>query len=373
MEKITVEDLKFMALALREAYKRKGETLPNPAVGAVLVKNGKVVSKGYHEKAGKPHAERVAIERAGKEAKGSTLYVTLEPCNHYGKTPPCTEAIIKAGIKKVVVGIKDPNPIASGGIEKLRETGVEVKVGVFAKRCFELIDDFIVNLKFKRPFVSLKLASTLDGYIADPKGNSKWITSEKARTYVHKLRSYHNAVMVGIGTVLKDDPLLNVRRVETNSQPKAVVVDRDLKIPLNSRLVRERAKDLILITSQESLLEYKAKILKDMGVSLLPVNLKGNYLDLKEALVSLRECYSIYSILCEGGSKLAGALIREGLVDKLYLFYAPKIFCSGINLIGCSSKQKDLFTVYKTEVFPPDVLLVGYSKDVHSLWKTVDR
>ncbi|TCK06635.1 bifunctional diaminohydroxyphosphoribosylaminopyrimidine deaminase/5-amino-6-(5-phosphoribosylamino)uracil reductase RibD [Phorcysia thermohydrogeniphila] len=321
----TPEDEKFMRLAVKEAYRGKGKTLPNPAVGAVIVKDGKVISTGYHERAGLPHAESIAIDRAGERAKGATLYVTLEPCNHYGRTPPCSEKIIKAGIKRVVVGVRDPNPVASGGIERLRKAGIEVEVGVLKKKCFELIDDFLVNIKEKRPFVSLKLASTLDGLIADKRGNSKWITSEESRKLVHKLRSYHNAVMVGIGTVLKDDPLLNVRYFKVNSQPKAIVVDRDLKIPVNCRLIKERAEELIIVTAQESLLSYKANILKDLGVKILPVSVSGSELNLLETLRALRESFGIFSIMCEGGAKLAWNLLKAGLIDKYHLFYAPKI------------------------------------------------
>ena len=314
-----------MKLAIAEAYKGKGKTLPNPAVGAVIVKEGRVISTGYHKRAGLPHAERVAIEKAGREAEGSTLYVTLEPCNHYGKTPPCTEAIIKAGVKRVVIGVRDPNPVASGGVERLKSAGIEVEVGVLERECLELIDDFILLLKEReRPFISLKMALTLDGAVADSKAYSKWITGSEARAFVHKLRSHHGGVMVGIGTVLKDDPLLTVRDYPSQSQPLAIVVDSSLKIPLNSRLIKERASELVIITAQSSLLSYKAGILRDMGVRLVPVFGAEGFLDLKEGLAALRRELSIYSVMCEGGSTLAGSLLKEGLMDKLYLFYAPK-------------------------------------------------
>jgi len=318
-----------MKLALAEGYRGKGKTLPNPAVGAVLVKDGRVVSTGYHERAGLPHAERIAIEKAGREARGATLFVTLEPCNHHGRTPPCTEAIIRAGIKKVVVGVRDPNPVASGGIERLREAGIEVEVGVLERECFELIDDFVANLNSERPFVSLKLALTLDGALADSRGTSKWITGEEARAFVHRLRSYHNAVMVGIGTVLKDDPLLTVREYPVEKQPLAVVVDPSLKIPLNCRLIKKRASELVVVTAQSSLLSYKAGVLKDLGVRLVPVFGAEGILDLKEGLVALRRELSVYSVMCEGGSTLAGYLLKEELIDKLYLFYAPKVLGGG--------------------------------------------
>jgi len=340
-----------MKLALAEGYKGKGKTLPNPAVGAVLVKDGRVISTGYHQRAGLPHAERIAIEKAGEEARGATLYVTLEPCNHYGKTPPCTEAIIEAGIKRVVVGIRDPNPVASGGVERLKEAGIEVETGILERECFELIDDFIVNLNSERPFVSLKLALTLDGALADSEGTSKWITGKEARAFVHRLRSCHNAVMVGIGTVLKDDPLLTVREYPTQEQPLAVVVDPSLKIPTNSRLIKERASELVVITAQSSLLSYKANILKDMGVRLVPVFGAEGILDLEEGLIALKRELSIYSVMCEGGSTLAGYLLRKNLMDKLYLFYAPKVLGGGEFLPAFGGSSKGLEEAYTLKPF----------------------
>lgn len=358
------QDEKFMKIAIKEAYKAKGRTLPNPAVGAVVVKNGEIIATGYHRRAGLPHAEAVALERAGESAKGSTLYVTLEPCNHYGKTPPCSERIIEAGVKRVVVGIRDPNPVARGGVERLKSAGIEVKVGVLEKECFELIDDFIVNLREKRPFVSLKFGATLDGMIADKNGNSKWITSPESRKLVHLLRSYHNAVMVGIGTVLKDDPLLNVREVETEVQPKAVVVDKSLKIPVHSKIVKERARDLIVLTAQESLFSYKAGILKDFGVTLVPVYDLGGKLDLREGLELLRKEYGICSIMSEGGSKLAWELLTKDLIDKFYFFYAPKVLGSeGVPMFEGGVEIENAFNleIFYLQKLGGDLLVKSYS------------
>lgn len=371
MEKVTLEDIRFMNLAIREAYRGKGKTLPNPAVGAVLVKDDKVIAKGYHKRAGLPHAEAIALERAGERAKGATLYVTLEPCNHYGRTPPCTERIIKAGVKEVVIGIRDPNPVAAGGVERLRSAGIKVKIGVLKKKCFELIEDFVVNILKKRAFLNLKLALTLDGKIADKNGNSKWITGKAARNFVQKLRSWHNAVMVGIGTVLKDNPKLTVRDFPVDRQPFAVVVDRQLKIPTNCYLVKERPEELIVITAQESLLSYKAGILKDLGVKLLPVFDLGDRLDLKEALTRLKEELGIYSVLCEGGALLAWSLLSENLVDKLTLFYAPKVlgedgvpaFRGSFGSIEKAFKVKPLRKLKVGE----DALLIFYRRELYSL------
>jgi len=365
-------DSYFMELALKEAYRAKGRTLPNPAVGAVVVKDGKVISTGFHQRAGMPHAERVALDKAGASARGATLYVTLEPCNHYGRTPPCTERIIESGVRRVVVGIRDPNPVARGGVERLREAGIEVKVGVLKEKCFELIEDFTVNLKFERPFLSLKLASTLDGATADKKGKSKWITSEESRRLVHLLRSYHSAVMVGIGTVLSDDPLLTVRLLPSDFQPLPVVVDPSLKIPTNCRLVKERASELILITAQESLLSYKAEILKDLGVRIVPVYNFGDRLDLLEALNYLRDEFGIYSVLCEGGAKLSYSLLREGLIDKFYLFYSPKVLAGRDFYPLFMGESRELDNAYRFKLFgvekvDGDALLKLYSTRLSSV------
>jgi diaminohydroxyphosphoribosylaminopyrimidine deaminase/5-amino-6-(5-phosphoribosylamino)uracil reductase len=369
MDRITLEDIKFMNLAVREAYRAKGKTLPNPAVGAVVVKDGRVISTGYHKRAGLPHAEAVALERAGDRARGARIYVTLEPCNHYGRTPPCTEKIIRSGIKEVVIGVRDPNPKASGGVERLKGAGIKVKLGVLKKRCLELIDDFTVNILKNRAFLNLKIASTLDGRIADKNGYSKWITNEKSRRYVQKLRTYHNAVMVGIGTVLKDNPKLTVRDLPVERQPFAVVVDRELKIPTNCYLVKERAKELIVVTSQESLLTYKAGILKDLGVRLLPVFDLGDKLDLKEALEKLKSEVGIYSVLCEGGSRLAYSLISEDLVDKLTLFYSPKILGSeGVPMFGGAVgelPQEEKFKLIRSLRFYSDTLLVFIDREIY--------
>ncbi len=360
------QDEKFMEVAIKEALKGKGRTLPNPCVGAVIVKDGKIVSKGYHKKAGLPHAEVEAIENAKGSLKGATIYVTLEPCNHYGRTPPCTERIIKEGFKRVVIGTRDPNPVARGGIEKLKYAGVEVTVGVLERECRELIDDFTVNVKFNRAFLSLKVASTLDGKIATRTGQSKWITSEESRRFAHKLRSFHNAVMVGIGTVLKDDPLLNVRYVDVEEQPLAIVVDKRLDIPTNSRLLKERAREVLILTSEESLLSYKAGILKDFGVTLVPIPEKNEGLDILEFLRNSKE-YGIYSIMVEGGSKLSWSLLSDNLIDKLYIFYAPKIV-GGDGVSMFSGGVDNLSDAYVVDVFGiktigEDILVKGYLND----------
>jgi len=357
------EDEKFMRFAIGEALKGKGKTLPNPCVGAVIVKGGRVISRGYHRRAGLPHAEVEAIEKARESLKGATLYVTLEPCNHYGKTPPCSERIVEEGFKRVVVGTRDPNPLARGGVERLRRAGIDVEVGVLERECRELIDDFTVNVMLKRAFVSLKVASTLDGKIATGSGQSRWITSKESRRVAHRLRSYHSAVMVGIGTVLKDDPLLSVRHVKVERQPLAVVVDRDLRIPTNSRLVKERAKELIVLTSEKSLLSYKAGILEDFGVELVTVPEADGELDLS-AFLERAVDMGIYSVMVEGGSRLSWSLLKGRLIDKVYIFYAPKfIGGDGIPIFsGGVERLSDAFDVevVGVERVGKDIFLRGY-------------
>lgn len=356
-----MNDDKYMEIAIEEALRGKGKTLPNPSVGAVIVKNGKIISTGFHEKAGMPHAEAIAIEKAGENARNATLYVTLEPCNHYGKTPPCTEKIIKAGIKRVVIGVKDPNPVASGGIERLKKSGIEVTVGVKEKECKELIDDFTVLVKKKRTFCSLKLAMTLDGKIAKKDGSSKWITGEQSRRLVHRLRAIHNGVMVGIGTVLKDDPLLNVRLVSAEEQPKAIVIDTSLRIPVHARLVKERAKELIIVTTEKALLSYKSGILKDLGVTLIPVEEDETGINMEAALKSLKEI-GIYSVMCEGGGKLAYSLVDKNLTDKFYLFYAPKFFGEGIPPLNGGELYRKV-SIFDIEPVGDDFLIKAYPEE----------
>ncbi|WP_456395392.1 bifunctional diaminohydroxyphosphoribosylaminopyrimidine deaminase/5-amino-6-(5-phosphoribosylamino)uracil reductase RibD [Desulfurobacterium sp.] len=356
-----MNDDKYMEIAIEEALRGKGKTLPNPSVGAVIVKNGKIISTGFHEKAGMPHAEAVAIEKAGKNARNATLYVTLEPCNHYGRTPPCTEKIIEAGIKRVVIGVKDPNPVASGGIERLEKSGIKVTIGVKEKECRELIDDFTVLIKKERAFCSLKLAITLDGKIAKKDGSSKWITGEQSRQLVHRLRAIHNGVMVGVGTVLKDDPLLNVRLVSTEKQPKAVVVDTNLRIPVHARLVKERAKELVILTTERALLSYKSGILKDLGVTLIPIEENKTGIKMESALKSLKEI-GIYSIMCEGGSKLAYSLVDKNLIDKFYLFYAPKFFGEGIPPLKGGELYRKV-SIFDIEPVGDDFLIKAYPEE----------
>ena len=356
MRKISLQDIKFMNLAIRLGEKAKGRTLPNPAVGAVLVKDGKVISSGYHEGSGKPHAESTVLEKAGKLAEGGTLYVTLEPCNHYGKTPPCTHKILKSRIKEVVFGIKDPNPASLEGAKFLKSKGVKVVEGVLKRRCFELIDDFYFLLKTKRPFVSLKLASSLNGFIYARERRS--ITCEESLKLAHKIRSQHQAVMVGIKTVLVDDPLLNVRKVKTFSQPKAVVLDTNLKIPESSRLVKERGEELFVFCKKDLEDSDKARRLKEKGVRVIGVETEDGKVCLESVFEKLKS-FGILSVLCEGGAELGGKLLEKGLVSKIYLFYAPFFFKDGTKMVKIS-KLLEGWKVWRYSKTGRDFLVVLY-------------
>jgi diaminohydroxyphosphoribosylaminopyrimidine deaminase/5-amino-6-(5-phosphoribosylamino)uracil reductase len=332
-------DEKFMSLAVSLAKKAEGMTSPNPLVGAVVVKGGKIRGKGYHKKAGLPHAEVEAFldaERKGHNLKGSTLYVTLEPCCHPDKrTPPCVDAIIDKGISKVVVGTLDLNPKVRGkGIERLRQSGIEVVVGTLEERCKEINLHFFKYITTGDPFVILKLAATLDGKIATFSGDSKWIGSQTQRKYAHELRNKVDAILVGIETVTKDNPRLTVRLEEKNNrQPIPVVLDSMLKISPESALFKAHESPIIATTSLYK--DTKIRELENLGARVLVINGddKG-HVDLK-SLVKKLGGMEIISILIEGGSEVAASALKNGIVDKIIFFYAPKIIgADGISMIG---------------------------------------
>ncbi|GBC89277.1 Riboflavin biosynthesis protein RibD [bacterium HR13] len=344
-------DHHFMRRALELAKLRKGLTHPNPTVGCVIVKDGKIIAEGYHEKAGMPHAEAVALEKAGTQAEGSTLYVTLEPCTHYGRTPPCTDAIIRAKVKRVVIATLDPNPLMSGrGVQKLREAGIDVCVGVLEDEARELNEDFFTYITQKRPYITLKLAQSIDGRIATKHGESKWITNQESRTFAHRLRAEATAVLVGINTVLRDDPSLTVRHIPWESQPIRIVLDPNLKIPITSKLVREKTAKTLIITASEN--GEKIKILEDEGIKVLLASAKEGKLILREVL---RELYfmEIMHLLVEGGAQTITSFIKEDLYDRLFIFLAPILIGEGIGIgdIGTSklldAKRHMLKNIYR--------------------------
>lgn len=312
--------VRFMRAAIVLARKGVGSTSPNPAVGAVIVRDGKIVARGYHRKAGLPHAEAEALRVAGPAAKGAALYVTLEPCCNWGRTPPCTEAIVRSGIKKVVVGMTDPNPRVSGmGARALRAAGIEVLSGVLEDECGRINEGYIKHITTGLPFVTLKLASTLDGRIATSKGESKWITGPEARGYVHRLRAINDAVMVGVSTVLKDDPELTVR-LARGRDPARVVLDSTLRVPLSAKVFKEGARLLIFTTAGAG--RAKASMAEDRGAEVITVPGSGDGVDIKRVLKELGK-RGVTSVLVEGGGRVAASLMKKGLADKLVLFISP--------------------------------------------------
>jgi diaminohydroxyphosphoribosylaminopyrimidine deaminase/5-amino-6-(5-phosphoribosylamino)uracil reductase len=317
-----------MRLALRLARKAAGKTSPNPLVGAVVVRGGRIVGTGYHHRAGEPHAEVLALRQAGKKARGATLYLNLEPCDHFGRTPPCTGAILEAGIQRVVAGMKDPNPRVSGrGMRRLARAGLRVEVGICGRECRELNAPFAKWVTTGTPFVVLKAASSLDGKAATRSGDSRWISGEASRAHVHRLRSEADAVMVGIGTVLRDDPLLNVRLPgrKKRRHPLRVIVDSRLALPLNSRIVRTAGDFPTLVAAAPAASSAKRTRLEKAGVEVLTVRRN------RDGEVSLRFLMKelgrrgILSILLEGGPTLNAAALEERIVDRVLLFLAPKI------------------------------------------------
>ena len=312
-----------MKRAIHLAKKGCGYTNPNPMVGAVIVKNGKIIGEGYHEKIGGLHAERNALKNCKEDPKDAEIYVTLEPCCHYGKTPPCTEALIEAGIKKVYVGNLDPNPkVDGGGIKILRDHGIEVETGILNEECKQLNDIFFHYIQSDIPYTALKYAMTMDGKIATADGESKWITGEVAREHVHKLRHQYAAIMAGIGTVLADDPMLNAR-IENGNDPIRVICDSTLRIPEGSQIIRT-AKQIQTIIATISDDQEKTKRLEQKGCKIIKTTPQNNKVNVKELLKELRKM-EIDSVLVEGGGILNESLIQNGLIHKVYAYIAPKL------------------------------------------------
>lgn len=313
---------KYMARALELAALGEGAVNPNPLVGAVVVKDGKIIGEGYHKKYGGPHAEVFALEEAGVEAKGADIYVTLEPCSHYGKTPPCAKKIIEMGIKRCIVASLDPNPLVSGrGIKMLQDAGVEVVTGVLEEEAKELNRVFFKYISEKKSYLFLKCGITLDGKIATRTGNSKWITNELAREKVQKLRNRYMGIMVGINTVKKDDPSLTAR-IENGRDPYRIVIDPDLEIPLDSKILNFQDGKSIVITSQENMESEKIAILGEKGVRV--AYLEGKEFTMDSILKKTGEL-GIDAVLLEGGSYLISQAFRENEIDAGEIFIAPKI------------------------------------------------
>ena len=323
-------DQNYMLQAIQLAKQGEGWTNPNPMVGAVIVKNGRIIGKGYHKKCGELHAERNAIASLTESAEGATIYVTLEPCCHYGKTPPCTEAIIEQKIKRVVIGSRDPNPKVSGkGIKMLQEAGIEVIEDFMREECDRLNPVFFHYITTKTPYVVMKYAMTLDGKIATKTGASKWITGEAARAEVQHMRHRYMGIMAGIGTVIADDPMLN-GRVEGWKSPIRILCDSGLRIPLDGQIVKSAGKYRTIVAYADSEnTEAKRKRLHEMGVETICCPDENNQVDLKKLMKYLGE-EGIDSILLEGGGTLNDSALRAGIVQEVQAFIAPKLF-GGMN------------------------------------------
>lgn len=317
-------DEKYMRRALALAKKGSGTVSPNPLVGAVIVEDGRIIGEGYHEKAGSPHAERNALAFCTESPEGATLYVTLEPCCHYGTTPPCTDAIIESGISRVVIGSTDPNPQVSGkGIAILKEHGISVSQGILEKKCLKLNEIFFHFICFGTPFVVMKYAMTMDGKIATRTGASRWISGEESRFFVHRMRHRLSGIMVGVGTVLADDPLLTCR-IEGGKDPVRIICDTNLRTPVDSNIVRTAAETpAIIATSVGNPNRHSPYI--QAGCEVLVVPKSGEHVDLRVLMEKLGE-KKIDSILLEGGSTLHWSALESRIVQKMQCFISPQIF-----------------------------------------------
>ena len=356
-----------MALAIRLARRADGRTSPNPRVGAVLVKKGRIIGKGYHHRAGEPHAEILALREAGDRSPGSILYVSLEPCGHQGRTGPCTEAILAAGVKRVVVGMIDPNPRVSGkGIAWLRRRGVTVDVGMRSEECRRLNEDYIKLVTSGFPFVVWKAGASLDGRVATRSGESRWITGEKSRALVHRLRGKSDAIIVGVGTVRKDNPLLTCRMGGGRGKdPLRVVADSRLRIPREARVLRVNSSARTLIATTAAAPDRRIREMEKIGVEVIVLPERGGRLDLKALLRVLGE-RGIMRLFLEGGPELAGSFLREKQIDRIMFFIAPKLI-GGVHapgLIGRAGirtlRQEVPVRDLRTRRIGKDLLIEGY-------------
>ncbi len=356
-------DTDYMQEALRIAANAKGRTSPNPLVGAVIVKDDRIIAEGWHRQAGTPHAEIHALNMAGELAKGATLYVTLEPCSHFGRTPPCANAIVEAGIKKVVVAMSDPNPkVAGRGFQILKDAGIEVEVGLCEAEARTLNEVFIKWVTTGKPFVTLKTAMSLDGKIATATGQSKWITSEVSRQRVHELRDINDAIMVGIETVLKDNPMLTTR-IDNGKNPIRIVVDSKARTPLASNVVtNHQTKTIIAVTDNAP--KERVNALKKSGIEIIFAG-DGERVDLNILMNELAK-REITSVLLEGGGTLNFGMIEANLIDKVYAFIAPKIIGGRSALTPVegngfdSLKNAVMLKDVTTELIDNDILIIGY-------------
>ncbi len=354
-----MNDMEIMKLAMRLARKGEGNVSPNPMVGAVIVKDGKIVSTGYHRKFGEPHAEINALKKAGQTAEGGTMYLNLEPHSFYGKTPPCTDSIIKAGIKKVFCSMIDPNPKVKGkGIKRLRDEGIKVNLGLLADEAKRLNEVYLKYITTAIPFVILKVAQTLDGKIATHTGDSKWITSVDARDYVHKLRSKVDAVLVGSNTISKDDPALTIHK-QRGENPLRIILTTNGSVPPDCRVLRNNKdrKTVIATSKITSFLTGCGAEIWEIGKNRL------GQINLREFLKKAGQ-KGIASILVEGGREIFTSFVKERLVDKFYYFVSPKIIGEGLDIFGDLKIERIKDSLELKDItfkkFSEDYLLVGY-------------
>ena len=359
-------DEKYMRMALRLAEKARGRTSPNPLVGAVVVKNGRIIGRGYHKKAGMPHAEAVALQKAGAAAEGATLYVTLEPCSHTDKrTPPCALAVKQSRIRRVVIAMIDPNPkVSGGGVRILEAAGIEVTTGVLEEEAKRMNEAYRKHVTAGMPFVTLKIAQTLDGKIATASGESRWITGAEARNEAHRLRDGNEAILVGINTVLKDDPSLTTR-IPGGRDPIRVIVDSRLRIPLHAKVLTQRSSAGTVIATIAGAPAAKKRKLQQAGVEVLAVKGVKGSLDLRDLMRKLGKA-GIMSVLIEGGSEINASALQAGIVDKVVLFMAPTLMTGkdSLSSIGGLSPSKPSKSVRLRDVTVAragnDLVVVGY-------------
>jgi diaminohydroxyphosphoribosylaminopyrimidine deaminase/5-amino-6-(5-phosphoribosylamino)uracil reductase len=365
-------DRSYMQRALELAATAQGRTSPNPMVGAVLVKGGKVVGEGFHAYAGSDHAEGVAIRDAQGEAQGATLYVTLEPCCHFGKTPPCTDRILRAGIARVVAACQDPNPAVDGkGLAALREAGIPVEVGCLAEEAARLNEAFFTFTRTGRPFGIMKVAASLDGKIATRTGESRWITGESARHRVHEVRNVVDAVLVGIGTILRDDPMLTTRLgVQDQRDPARVIVDNLARLPLRAKVINRAstAPTYVAVSGMASAARLEA--LEREGVQILRVDDSPRRISLARLMQMLGKL-GFLSVMIEGGAEINASALQEGVVDKVLMFLAPMLVGGKTSASAVGGEGIDSFVQavrlddVRIERFDGDVLVEGYVRSPH--------
>ena len=363
MKKDIIDDSYYMGIAIRLARRGAGKAGPNPMVGAVIVANGNIIGQGYHKKCGDHHAEINAINSAKKNIKGSTFYITLEPCSHYGRTPPCIDALIRENPGRVVVGSLDPNPEVNGkGIKILRSKGIKVDVGICESDCMQLNEHYFKFIKTGMPYITVKYAQTLDGRIATKSGDSQWISSEASRRYVHRLRSINQGIMVGAGTVVADNPQLTVRHVR-GKNPFRIIVDSKLRVPIKSSVLTDANACLTIIATTSDAPAAKIAAVKKQGAEIWVVKKE------RDGRVSLRDLLrklgkrEIMSVLVEGGSEIITSLLKAGLVDKMIIPIAPMIVGKGLEAIGDLNINKInnsiRFTSFKTMKKGDDIIFEG--------------